>query len=177
MKKLLYVKQIAVVISTLFILCNTSNAIDYYWEIDSLDNPAAGYLMIDNPDPSVFNSSYILADNYGLAPYSSMVKYKNNPNVIVSTYNILQGTQQSLPKMCFGKYIDCYGKPCYPNYSNQKLANCQSQVKNGPYLTASANCGPNQSGYLPNGAAIQKQQQGIATANSVIKIINSARNK
>jgi hypothetical protein len=22
---------------------------EYYWQIDSLDNPAAGYLMMDNP--------------------------------------------------------------------------------------------------------------------------------
>ncbi len=112
-------------------------------------------------------------NNYGLAPLSSMNKYKNHPNTIVSTYDIIQGTQQPSPKMCFGRYIDCYGKPCTPNYSKQSIASCNCQVKEGPFLTASSTCGPDKNNNLPNGAEVAEKVQGIATANSIIKIIGS----
>jgi len=42
---------------------------DYYWYFVSLDNPAPGYLIIDNPNNETYNISYALADNYGGAPY------------------------------------------------------------------------------------------------------------
>jgi len=42
---------------------------DIFWEIDSLDNPAPGYFMMDNPRPYLYMQKYILADNYGIAPY------------------------------------------------------------------------------------------------------------
>jgi hypothetical protein len=114
-------------------------------------------------------------NNYGLAPLSSMVKYKNNPNVIVSTYDILQGVKQPKPTMCFGKYIDCYGQPCYVNYSNQGVVQCQCNVKEGPFLTASSTCGPDQHGNLPNGAPIAKPGSDIATANSIIQIMEAGK--
>ena len=116
----------------------------------------------------VFNS-------YGLAPLSSMKMYDDDPKVIVSTYDILEGTKQPAPQMCFGNYIDCYGQPCYPNYSDQSVAQCQCKVRFGPFLTASKSCGPDERGYLPNGAEVAKSDQGIATANSIIEIINSSK--
>ncbi len=116
-------------------------------------------------------------NDYGLAPYSSFAKYQNDPNVIVSTYDIVQGTEQSEPKMCFGKYVTCYGKPCYPNYDNQGVAQCQCEVKNGPFLTASKSCGPNWLGHLPNGADVTTHAQGVATANSILQIMNSVKSQ
>ena len=115
-------------------------------------------------------------NNYGLAPLSSLMKYKDDPDIIVSTYDILQGVQQPKPKMCFGKYIDCYGKACCSNSDDQSVVRCHCQVKEGPFLTASSSCGPDEMGRLPNGAAIA-QDQGIATANSIIKIMETAKNK
>ena len=112
-------------------------------------------------------------NNYGLAPLSSMIKYKDDPNVIVSTFDILQGVKQAPPKMCFGKYIDCYGKPCAANYGDQSVTSCSCQVKDGPFLTTSDSCGPNKKGFLPNGAKVAKHGQGIATANSIIQIMES----
>jgi hypothetical protein len=50
--------------SNLFIFADEN-----YWQIDSLDNPAAGYLMMDNPRPYLYMQKYVLADNYGNAPY------------------------------------------------------------------------------------------------------------
>ncbi len=112
-------------------------------------------------------------NDYGLAPYSSFVKYQNDPNVIVSTYDILQGAEQPDPKMCFGKYVTCYGQPCERHPKNQGLSNCQCKIENGPFLTASDSCGPDSRGWLPNGAAISKSASGIATANTILQIMKS----
>jgi hypothetical protein len=116
-------------------------------------------------------------NNYGLAPLSSMLKYQNDPNVTVSTYDILQGTSQPPPTMCVGKYIDCYGKPCYTNYADQGKVLCHCKVGEGPFLTASSTCGPDAYGNLPNGAAIAKSPRGIANANSIIQIMEAVRRK
>jgi len=68
MKKKKQFNVIMIVFLTLFsnlsLLAN-----DNYWQIDSVNNPAAGYLMIDNPRPYMYMYSYILADNYNTAPY------------------------------------------------------------------------------------------------------------
>ncbi len=114
-------------------------------------------------------------NNYGLAPLSSMKKYEGNPKMIVSTYDILKGVKQQPPKMCLGKYIDCYGKPCYPNYGDQSVARCQCKVGSGPFLTASSRCGPDEKGNLPNGADVSESSQGIATANSILNIMGALR--
>lgn len=116
-------------------------------------------------------------NDYGLAPLSSMIKYQNDPNVTVSTYDILQGTSQPPPTMCVGRYIDCYGKPCYTNYENQGKVQCHCKIGNGPFLTASSSCGPDAYGNLPNGAAIAPSPRGIANANSIIQIMEAVRRK
>ncbi len=114
-------------------------------------------------------------NNFGLAPYSSLQKYGNDRDVVISTYDILQGAKQSDPTFCYGKYVDCYGHPCYQNAHDQGTVNCECLIREGPFLTASKSCGPNAEGFLPNGAAIAKSETGIATANSILRIMKAAR--
>lgn len=128
-----------------------------------------------HPDGETATCDCPVFNSYGLAPLSSFNKYKDDKSVIVSTYDILQGAKQPKPKMCFGKYIDCYGEPCSPDYSKQGLSKCHCKVKEGPFLTASSTCGPDKHGNLPNGASVAAQDQGIATANSIISIANVMR--
>ncbi len=114
-------------------------------------------------------------NNYGLAPYGSFMKYKDDPDVVVSTYDIVQGAHQPAPNMCFGKYINCYGQPCYAHPDNQKLVQCHCKVEEGPFLTASSSCGPDANGNLPNGAAIAEHGSGLASANSIIQIAQAIK--
>ena len=76
--------------------------------------------------------------------------------------------------MCTGKYIDCYGHPCYsePHGQQQNKVKCHCDVKNGPFLTASKHCGPDEYGRLPNGAQVETGSPGLfASANDILKIV------
>ena len=110
----------------------------------------------------------------GLAPVSSKIKYSDDPNVIVSTYDIEQGSREGRPTMCFGKYVDCYGRPCTALESEQDKVTCHCKIKEGPFLTASQNCGPDKNGYLPNGAPVEHGKSGLfASANDILKLMQN----
>ncbi len=124
------------------------------------------------------NSSKSICDcpvfnGIGLAPVSSKLNYDSN--IIVSTYDILQGYSEGEPTMCVGKYNDCYGHPCFANFQKQNKVQCHCDVKNGPFLTASKHCGPDEHGRLPNGAPVETGTPGLfASANDILKIMQSS---
>ena len=111
----------------------------------------------------------------GLAPVSSKLNYGSDSNIIVSTYDILQGASEGKPTMCVGQYNDCYGHPCYADSQQQNKVQCHCDVKNGPFLTASKHCGPDEHGRLPNGAPVETGSPGLlASANDILKIVRSS---
>jgi hypothetical protein len=68
MKNMIKKLPILILIAITLSFCKI-NAEEYYWYIESLDNPAPGYLIIDNPNNETYDIGYALADNYGNAPY------------------------------------------------------------------------------------------------------------
>lgn len=109
----------------------------------------------------------------GLLPSGSLTAYKNQSDTIISTWNVMDGVKQSPGAMCLGKYIDCYGKPCTPNTADQAEAECHCVVREGPFVTMSATCGPDSSGKLPNGAAMADYKNGAAGVSTLASLMET----
>ena len=67
----------------------------------------------------------------------------------------------------------CANTWCKPNAEDSSKSTCD--VKEGPFLTASKYCGPDERGRLPNGAPVEAGTPGLlARANDILKIMQSS---
>ncbi len=107
----------------------------------------------------------------GLAPGEAL----GTSSELVSTYDVVSGAlQESPPSACYGRYIDCYGRPCSPDPRDQGRAVCDCVVRQGAFFTASSSCGPDPgTGALPNGAPVPPRGDTTATPNAVLRIIQA----